>query len=81
MNKREQDRLALARLADTYWEESIIPIQIRIREINVMIKNEPSAELRKKLRDRRRYLNRILSELQITAIHLDQYYRKNGGEE
>ena len=81
MNKREQDKLALSRLADTYWEESIIPIQIRIREINVMIKNEPSAELRQKLRARRRCLNRILSELQTTAIHLDQYYCKNGGAE
>ena len=33
-SKMEEDKMALQRLADTYWEESIIPIQSRIAELN-----------------------------------------------
>ena len=57
--KLEQDRLALARLAETYWAESIIPIQGRIAELTVLIKTEASREERFRLKARRTALRRM----------------------
>lgn len=82
--KQSKSKQALKQLADTYWEESIIPIQIRIAELNAMIKTEKSKELKMRLRDRRNGLNKILMDLQKIAVHLDQYYTRgmrDGGVE
>lgn len=74
--KQSKSKQALKQLADTYWEESIIPIQVRITEINAQIKTEQSRELKKRLCDRRNGLNKILMDLQQIAVHLDQYYTR-----
>ena len=57
--KREKDKMTLKRLADTYWEESIIPIQGRLAELTVLIKAEKSREERFRLKQRRTALRGI----------------------
>lgn len=82
--KQSKSKQALKQLADTYWKESIGPIQIRIAELNALIKTEKSKELKRRLRDRRNGLNKILMDLQKIAVHLDQYYTRgmrDGGVE
>ena len=82
--KQSKSKQALKQLADTYWKESISPIQIRIAELNALIKTEKSKELKRRLRDRRNGLNKILMDLQKIAVHLDQYYTRgmrDGGVE
>lgn len=76
--KREQDKMTLKRLANTYWAESIIPIQGRIAELTVLIKVEKSREVRFRLKQRRTTLRRIRNELEKAAVYLEHYYR--GGE-
>lgn len=76
--KREQDKMTLRRLADTYWAESIIPIQGRLAELTVLIKAEKSREERFRLKQRRTALRAIRNELEKTAVYLEHYYR--GGE-
>lgn len=78
--KLEQDRLALARLAETYWAESIIPIQGRIAELTVLIKTEASREERFRLKARRTALRRMRNELEATAVYLEHYYRSREGD-
>ena len=77
--KREQDKKALGRLADTYWEESIIPIQGRIAELTVLIKAETSREERYRLKQRRAALRGMRNELEKTAVYLEHYYRDREG--
>lgn len=82
--KQSKSKQALKQLADTYWKESIGPIQIRIAELNALIKTEKSKELKRRLCDRRNGLNKILMDLQKIAVHLDQYYTRgmqDGGVE
>ena len=70
----------LKRLADTYWEESIIPIQSRIAELTVQIKTETVREERYRLERRKAALRALQNELVRTAVHLETYYRGEGGD-
>lgn len=78
--KRSQDKMTLKRLADTYWEESIIPIQGRLAELTVLIKTEASREERFRLKARRTALRRMRNELEATAVYLEHYYRSREGD-
>ena len=78
--KREQDKMTLRRLADTYWAESIIPIQGRLAELTVLINAEKSREERFRLKQRRTALRGIRNELEKTAVYLEHYYRGREGD-